>query len=279
MNQSSKPIRLIALDLDGTLLNSDKQLSPRNRDALARAAAQGVQIVPTTGRFFSAIPECVRELPFINYAITINGAYIYDIRRDAPIATADFTLENTLSVMRYLDQFPVLYDCYYQNKSYISRHFWEHAEQYVSEPHFLAMLKGLRTPVDDLKTFLEAEGRGVQKIMVFTTNAPVRQKLLDLLPDQFPQILVSTSYIQNIEINAGSAHKGIAIRTLAEHLGLTIDQVAAFGDGTNDISMLRAAGTGIAMANAWPEVLEIADMVTLSNDEDGVAAALEKLGL
>ena len=79
-------IRIIALDLDGTLLDSQKRLSPRNRAALERVAAKGVHVVPTTGRFFGMMPAAVRDLPFVRYAITINGAQVYDREADAAIA-------------------------------------------------------------------------------------------------------------------------------------------------------------------------------------------------
>lgn len=84
-----KPIRLIALDLDGTLLNSRKELPPEEYSALAEAAAAGIEIVPTTGRFFGGMPQAVRDLPFLHYAITVNGAQVYDIRQDRAIARGD----------------------------------------------------------------------------------------------------------------------------------------------------------------------------------------------
>ena len=79
-------VKLLALDLDGTLLNSSKELTPRTRAALYAAAEAGVEIVPTTGRFFGAMPEAIRTLPFLHYAITINGAQVYDIREKKPSA-------------------------------------------------------------------------------------------------------------------------------------------------------------------------------------------------
>ena len=79
-------VKLLALDLDGTLLNSQKELTPRTCDALYTAAEAGVEIVPTTGRFFTGMPEVVQKLPFLHYAITINGAQVYDIRKEKPSA-------------------------------------------------------------------------------------------------------------------------------------------------------------------------------------------------
>ncbi|MBR1659427.1 MAG: HAD hydrolase family protein, partial [Oscillospiraceae bacterium] len=85
-------MRLIALDLDGTLLNSAKELTPRNRAALEAAAAAGIEIVPSTGRFYLGIPEAVRALPFVRYAITINGAQVWDIRGERSLYASDVPL-------------------------------------------------------------------------------------------------------------------------------------------------------------------------------------------
>ena len=84
-------VKLLALDLDGTLLNSQKELTPRTCDALYTAAEAGVEIVPTTGRFFTGMPEVVQKLPFLHYAITINGAQVYDIREKKAVSTAEIT--------------------------------------------------------------------------------------------------------------------------------------------------------------------------------------------
>ena len=94
-----EPVKLLALDLDGTLLNSKKELTPRTRAALYAAAEAGVEIVPTTGRFFGAMPEAIRTLPFLHYAITVNGARVYDIRRDCAVSRAELPLEKTLRIM------------------------------------------------------------------------------------------------------------------------------------------------------------------------------------
>lgn len=87
-----RDIKLIALDLDGTLLNSNKELTSRTAVALERVASLGVEIVPTTGRFFKGMPEAIRKLPYVNYVITVNGADVYDARSDSVIARAEIPL-------------------------------------------------------------------------------------------------------------------------------------------------------------------------------------------
>ncbi|MGM9557045.1 MAG: Cof-type HAD-IIB family hydrolase [Oscillospiraceae bacterium] len=272
-------IRLIALDLDGTLLNSDKQLTQQNAQALACAAARGIEIVPTTGRFFSGMPEIIRSLPYLHYAITINGAAVYDVRQDADIARAEIPLPLAVEIMRYLDTLPVIYDCYMNNWGWMTRAMQLRADAFAPDEHYLRMIRNLRTPVDDLKSYLLETGRDVQKIQLFLTDPALRLTLLRQLGGQFEGLCVSSSVPNNIEINSTDANKGEALRKLAAHLGLDISQTMAIGDGLNDLSMLRAAGIGVAMENACPEAKQAADYVTGSCDESGVAAAIQRFCL
>ena len=267
-------IRIIALDLDGTLLDSDKNLSEANRAALAAAAAKGILVVPTTGRFFGMMPPAVRDLPFVRYAITVNGAQVYDRETDTAIVREELPLEQALAIMRYLDGFDVIYDCYQDNWGRMTRAMQEKAEEYAQCPHYVKMIREFRKPYPDLKDYLAEQGRDVQKIMLFARDPAVRDRILADIQTHFDNLAVSTSTFNNLEINTATAHKGRAIERFAAHFGWTLANCMAFGDGLNDLSMVKMAGTGVAMANAAPEVLAAADYVTLSNDDDGVAAAI-----
>jgi Cof subfamily protein (haloacid dehalogenase superfamily) len=277
-------LKIIALDLDGTLLDSRKRLSSANRAALSAAAGRGALVVPTTGRFFGMMPESVRDLPFVRYAITVNGAQVYDRETDAAIVREEIPLATACRVMELLDGYDVIYDCYRSNWGWMAESFKAKAEAYATDEHYLRMIREFRRPVPELRSHLAAtaaEG-DVQKIMLFTRRdapeAAVRA-VAAAVAARFPELAVTNSTRNNLEINIGTAHKGRALARFAEHLGLALSNCIAFGDGVNDLSMIKAAGVGVAMANACPEVLDAADCVTVSNDEDGVAAALRRFGL
>ena len=270
-------IRILALDLDGTLLDSEKRLSETNRNALAAAAAKGVLVVPTTGRFFGMMPPAVRDLPFVRYAITVNGAQVYDRETDSAIVREELPLDKALAVMRFLDGFDVIYDCYQDNWGRMTKAMQDKAEEYAHDTHYVKMIREFRKPYPDLKKYLAGTGRDVQKIMLFARDPAVRDAIAEELPTRFEGLAISTSTFNNLEINAASAHKGRALERFAAHLGLSLENCMAFGDGLNDLSMVRMAGIGVAMANAMPEVLAAANYVTLSNDEDGISAAISGL--
>lgn len=275
-----KDIKIISLDLDGTLLDSQKRLSEENRAALEEAAAKGVHIVPTTGRFFGMMPQTVRDLPFVRYAITINGAQVYDRETDTAIVREEIPLGMALDLMRLIDNYDVIYDCYRSNWGWMTQSLQEKAEDYATDTHYLKMVREFRNPVPDLKAHLEstaAEG-DVQKVMLFARNKPgseaVTKAIADAVAERFPLIKTTSSTWNNLELNIATAHKGNSLRRFAEHLGFTLDNCMALGDGTNDLSMIEAAGLGVAMSNAHPLVLAAADHVTVSNDENGVAKAI-----
>lgn len=271
-----RKIRIIALDLDGTLLNSNKELTPGNFAALQKAADAGIEIVPTTGRFYGGMPEVIRKMPFVHYVITINGAAVYDVRKQQDIAKAEIPMQKAVEIMEYLDTLPVIYDCYMDNWGWMTRAMWEKAEEFAPNAHYMKMIKELRTPVPELKTRLKETGHDVQKIQFFVQDMKLHGELLQPLPMQFPTTAVSTSVSNNIEINDRHANKGEAIGKLAAYLGFDISETMSFGDGLNDLSMIKAAGIGVAMANACSEVLAAADEMTLDCDHDGVAAGIKK---
>lgn len=268
---------IIALDLDGTLLNSKKELSEGNLAALKKAADAGWEIVPTTGRFYGGMPDFIRGLPFVHYAITINGAYVEDLLEGNEIYTAEMPYKQTIDIMKYLDKLPVIYDCYMDNDAFMTEALKAKVDEIVENPRIRKMFYDLRKPVPELKEFLENRGQDVQKIQFFTKDADLRLHLLEELPKVFENIAVSSSSPQNIEINQAKATKGLALIALADYLGLDRSKTIAMGDGLNDISMLEEAGIGIAMANGCDEALNAADWVTSHCDEDGVAYAIEQL--
>ena len=269
-------IRIILLDLDGTLLTHDKQLSPGNRAALERAAAMGIWIVPSTGRFYQGMPAVVRELPFVRYAVTINGAQVYDGKEDAVLHRAEIAPAAAERVFDRLDALPVIYDCFLDGWGYMDARHYAQIDRFIADPRVNRMVKDLRRPVEDFRAFIRRENRPLQKIQMFFRDLDRRREDLEVLPRDLPDMAVTSSIPNNIEINDSAATKGEGLRFLCRRLGVDIRDTMAFGDGSNDMTMIRAAGIGVAMANADPALRAAADFVTDTNDADGVAKAIAR---
>ena len=270
-------IKLIAFDLDGTFLDDNKEIPPENLEALTAAAGQGIHIVPATGRLFIGVHDCIKALPFIRYYILANGAQVYDAKEDKTIYRGEIPLDMALSLIDYMETLPVIYDCYQYGCGWMSGHMFERIGEFVPHPAMQAAVRKQRRPVPDLRTLLIQRGDSVQKQQMFFTDMDEMLRQRDeILPRLFPELLPSTSVKTNIELNHISAGKDNGLKALCEYLGFTLENAMAFGDGTNDTCMLKAAGLGVAMSNAEEEVKAAADMITLSNNEAGVAHAIRR---
>jgi len=272
-------IRLLCFDLDGTFLDDGKNIPADNLEALRRAAARGVRIVPATGRIYDGIPEALRTLPFMRWYITSNGAQIYDAAEHRAAAKAEIDPERAVEFYEYADSLSLLYDCYQDNWGYMTADMLAAAPDIIPDPGVRKLIRDLRKPVPELKRYLLDKGAGVQKLQLYFTDMELRKRLLKELPGRFPDLRFSTSMPFNIEINAAAATKGQAMLTLCALLNLPAESTMALGDGTNDLDMICLAGCGVAMANAAPELLEAADYITGSNNEGGFAAAVERIVL
>ena len=268
--------KLILTDLDGTLLRDDKSLSPANRAALVRAAAQGAEVVVATGRFFGGIPRELLELPFLRYFILMNGAKVYDRREDRVLYRSEIPLAQAERVMDLLEPLDCTVDCYQNDVGWMERRYFDHLDYYVTDPVSRAMVRSHRRPVDDLRAQVRAGGDTVQKMQAYFPHLELRPRVMALLRQEVPGVVQSVSLPTNLELNAAGATKGAALAALCRALGVDPLDTAAFGDGTNDVSMLAAAGVGVAMANGAPETRQAADLVTASNQEDGVALVLDR---
>ena len=268
--------KLIAFDLDGTLLDSRKGLSPRTRRALIAAGQAGCLLVPATGRIPAGLPEPLRALPGLRWGILCNGAELYDFDTAAIAAREEIPLETALAVLDEAEALGLPYDCYQNNWGYMTAAMQARAADFVPDPGILDLVRRLRRPVPELRAFLREKGEGLQKLQLYYTDPAQRQQQLRELAARYPTLAVTSSLPFNIELNSVDAHKGRALLRLCALLGIDPAEALAFGDGGNDLTLLQAAGCGVAMANASPAVLAAADRITASNDEDGVALVLEE---
>ena len=271
-------IRLVAMDLDFTLLNDNKQISAHTKEVLCRAIAAGVQIVPATGRIFKAIPEFLRVTEGIRYYICCNGATIYDRVEDKVIYTNHLPKETVFRIFDVFDRYHCSQDIYRNGQGYMEPRFLEHLSEYGVAGHMYELIHNTRLPVEDLRADIEKNPLGIEKCQGFFPVEEDRQRCIQEIK-ALNIASVSSAVFNNIEVNQFHCDKGDGLTHLAEYLQIPMAQVMACGDADNDTLMIRAAGCGVVMENGSAELKSMADYITRTNNEDGVAYAIEQLVL
>ena len=302
MSQTFPPVRLAALDLDGTLLNHEGQVTPRTRAALQAASDRGVVIVPTTGRPLGNLPPVVAQLPGVRYAITSNGAAVWDLGSDPLGAVysryanaAERQTSEPICLLRRL--MPVetareVFGIFMEYNGGMSVFSDGYSIKEQSGVDFMAARWArlhsteARQPNDgrflvvrDLGEWMSRHAHEVEKqCLFFAEQVQVPQALARFRA--MPGVEVVQGSPENIEVTAAGVDKGEALLTLADRLGIPRAQTLAVGDSENDRAMLEKAGVAAVMANGMPQIKALADLVTTADcNHDGVAEVFETLGL
>jgi hydroxymethylpyrimidine pyrophosphatase-like HAD family hydrolase len=257
-------IRLIATDLDDTLLRADKTISQRAYQLIQRAQAQGIHVVPVTARPPRTMREIGDILGVTGSAICCNGALVYDIGRTAIMRTSPIGPAIARQVAATLrDVAPGI------------QFGWEAGMRFGCEPGY-AVANPVVNPGDWRDDALNVWEPLVKLLALHPTIEPLT--LTDLAQRIVgDRVTVTNSGLPRVEMSPLGVDKGSGLAALCADLGILREEVVAFGDMLNDIAMLRWAGTGVAVANAHPDVLAVADAVTLACEEDGVAEMIERL--
>lgn len=274
-------IQLAALDLDGTLLNNNGQITEKNKAAIRKALSSGINVVISTGRPLSGIPSDQIKDTGIRYAITTNGSGVYEIGSRKCIYENSMGEDIIFPILDFLSERELHMDAFIDGKAY-STHKCRRAAEHLTIPDSLKRyILETRIRVEDLKEFIHENHLTVQKMTLNFFLLPdgtlhAREEVKNFLLSN-PEVLCVSGGYGNLEFTRKGVTKGVGLHKLAEYLNIPVDHTMAIGDTENDIAILEAAGTGVAMANATDDVKAIADFVTLSNEEDGVAYAFEKL--
>lgn len=274
-----KDIKLVALDLDGTLFDNSSHISERNLTAIRNITDKGIHVVISTGRPFEGIPFDQIKGTGINYAITANGSGIYEISTGKCLYENAMDEELVTPILNFLLTRDIHMDAFIGGKGYTPVQCIETAQKLTVPSSIKNYIITTRTRLDNILQFIHENQLKVQK-MTLNFYPAADGTLIDR--ETVRKFLVSNPSIttvcggyNNLEFTRADANKGVGLRKLAEILGVNPDATMAIGDTENDLAIIEAAGIGVAMGNATDAVKAKADYVTTSNTEDGVAAAIE----
>ena len=269
-------VRIVFSDLDQTILATDKSLPARNRRALDQLAERGIEFVPCSGRVLSALPRVLLDHAATHYAVTGNGAVVCEVATGRALHTELLDRESCVRLYERVRELPVTFDLLADGKVFAERPRFALLDTFGLDAPSVKLMRDTRTVVDSLvPQTLERVGRLERVTMLW--RSPADRDFVVRCVEEDPRLSWTSSGPHNLEISDAHASKGNALTWLCGYLGIPVECSVAFGDMLNDVSMLRAAGDGVAMANASPEAKAAADHTTLCNDEGGVGAYLEGL--
>lgn len=293
--------KLVALDIDGTLFDCHGHISERTVNAIKKCTDEGIYVVFSTGRDYEALPLLQVAGSGMQYAITTNGSALYELGTRKCLWENTMTTEDIELVLRYSNDRDIFPFLFIDGRGYAKKDDYGIFERVAWPEHLKTETRKNMNLVDDLEALVRNSARGVQKGAVLFPSLQDSYKDEDhaVISDEsrinpegsrltgwdearvylnnIPGIHAVDGGCDNLEFNRSDTTKASGLRQLCHLINVPVEATLAIGDSENDLEVLKAAGTGVAMANAPAEVKAHADYVTASNDDDGVARVLERL--
>ncbi|WP_203363451.1 Cof-type HAD-IIB family hydrolase [Bacillus sp. REN10] len=282
-------IKCIATDMDGTLLNGRMEVSEENCQAVKEAQAQGIEVVVATGRSYAEARYALDQADIHCPIIGANGAEVRNVSGEI-LSHSFIEKETAARIFRMLKEIGLYFEIYTAKGTltddyekaldimvniFLTAHS-EIPQDQIREAAKIRFTKGLLQLVDSYEEIIHKEDIVVYKFLAFSFEQEKLSKAREQL-SLIDDIAISSSGSENIEITHLDAQKGIALERFIKEKGISLQETMAIGDNFNDVSMLERVGFPVAMGNADPEVKALCNYVTATNDEHGVAAAIEKV--
>lgn len=261
-------IKILAVDMDGTCLDSNGQMAPETVQALKLASERGVLVVPTTGRNVNCLPKALKNQSFYRYIISSNGSLVVDMKENKILFEACFDAETGVEILEKTKGMLIF------KAAHIDRDF--HTQGKILQMLVKKFFKDNSVNiiyVRKLKSFIKKKNKKIEEFQFFYKEDESYRRKIKKILESYPEITVAFSK-GYAEIYNKKGSKGTALLALGEALGITADEIACIGDEENDISMFDVAGLPMAMGNAIDAIKERAKVILPTNDEKGVVTAV-----
>lgn len=266
--------KLLAVDMDGTVLTSQKKITPRTKAAIDELLKRGIHVVTSTGRGLPELVDYREDFKLMNYGILISGGVIFDFFRDEPLVTHAVDEDIMLKLIDFGLEERAMIHMLTLRKSIAREDDIQHMEDFGMGV-YQGIFNRICVRVDDFKAYIRENPGEVAKVNLYHRDRASRDRNLERM-SKLP-LSISFAESNNLEAAPKGITKASGLRELCDYLKIDISETVAIGDGFNDREILQDAGLGVAMGNGRDEIKKLADFVTLDNDSDGVAAAIEKI--
>lgn len=270
-------IKLIAFDLDGTLLTDQKTVQDYTKEQLEKAAAQGIYIVPVTGRPLSGIPDAVKNLKGLEYIITSNGASSINQKSGELFNLIHISRETCSHLLESIRKYNIIKEIFMDGLGYTTPAAHQKLLKMFEGTPLYQYFIDTRIPVASLEEYLknyDFDEGAVENISLVTNTKEECDEIIEMIGKNFPDIHIIRQSHDFVEMTSNNADKGLALLSLAARLGIQPSEIMAFGDGPNDTGLLASVGQSYAMANAKDFVKKTARFQTDDNNHDGIGKAV-----
>lgn len=275
MNINGKPIKCIAFDLDHTVINSDGSMSDVTKAALKQAIADGIVVLPVSGRAFATFPEAICEMKGIEYVVTSNGAAVYDMKNKVRIHGETIDAKDLHAIFDSLDEFftkgQITYEAFVDGVAYGEICYVENPMAFGVPQSSVNYIRTTRQPEASIMEFMRQHEAELDSLDVVIKDGALYDYMEKQISNVTENIYITSAVSYRLEISHKNSGKSTGLRYVLDKLGITPEETIAFGDGDNDAEMLAMAGIGVAMENATKNCKVAADTICDCCENNGVA--------
>ena len=264
--------KLISFDMDGTLLNSNKEISPDSLEWIKRAVESGKEVILSTGRCVAELSDYIEQIPGLRYINCVSGALVYDFKEKKEIYSNAIPVEKVKKILEMAKLEDSMLHIM-RNDSIVQQCDYENMKHFQMDK-YIPLFEKVAAKVEDIHRFYEENPFPVEKLNIYHATPEARDRTKERLAE-LGLVLVNAEET-SVEISAKGVTKGVGLMKLCEHLGILIEETIAVGDSDNDIEILRIAGLSVAMGNANDTVKNICDVTVADCDHGGCAETIKQ---
>ena len=265
--------KLLALDMDGTTLNSQKKISPATAAAIDELLQRGIYVVVASGRGLIELSDYREPFKNMQYGILISGGLIFDFLNDKPISVHPVSFEDSMKLIEVGMEERAMIHLLTLRDSIAREQDINHMEDF-NMGVYTDMFSRICIRCDDLKAYAVEHKDSIIKVNLYHRTIESRERSVEKLKDRNLQLVFAESH--SLEASPAGVTKASGLVELCKYLNIDLSATVAIGDAPNDIEILKTVGAAVAMGNAEPEIKKLADFVTDDNDHDGVVKAIQK---
>lgn len=265
--------QLIALDMDGTLLNHELKITEACLKAMQKAQEAGKHVVISTGRSLSEMKHYLDDLTMVRYMILESGACVYDLYKQEMIYQKTFIKDEVVKIYDALLKQDIMLHIFTDGYSYSPDEQRYRMKEYQMGK-YQNMFLDCVDPIHDVELFFQEHMNHIEKVNFYHRSFEERENSLQCLKDL--DVVKACVEVSSLELTPKGVNKGLGIKHLCDYLNISVDQCVAVGDSNNDLEMLEVVGLAVAMGNANDDVKQIADVVVSDCEHDGVVEAINK---